>query len=62
MGEANFNLKCVVDKMAQPLTLGVTANCFEVQPFVWYQTKDGENVTLHHKSVNTLELKSVKHY
>lgn len=59
MGEVTFNLKCMVEKMRKPLSLSVTASCFEVQPVAFYESDDGSKITLDSRHANKLEMKAV---
>ncbi|RZC43112.1 hydrocephalus-inducing protein -like protein [Asbolus verrucosus] len=55
-GLANFDLKCLVDKIKTPLDLSISCNCYEIQAVASYIEQNGREVQLVTNKVNILNL------
>ncbi|KAG5865676.1 hypothetical protein JTB14_020627 [Gonioctena quinquepunctata] len=59
VGEYNFDLKCIVQKMKNPLNLCVTAKCTEVMTSVTYIDRNGHEIVLDPKTENLIDLGNI---
>lgn len=59
MGTVTFYIKCLIQNMEDPITIGVTGDCLKVKAVVSYANFEGQQITLKSETINDIRLKPV---